>query len=651
MYMFFNLLMDGSDKRYSSAEQAITHEWQNFARILQNIGYVITFVALAALFIRLIIYKNNVDKRAMLMGGMSKILIGSLLLGLLLIIPRMMVDFFVDGGKSVESQLDESETELKLANDNLKEIEDKKSDTISNKIAGFLDTISKYILNSDIKVTHTETVSGATPNANGTPGGSDGVSSEVSKELSMKEDILGLHSMTDLILNQTKVFSDKEWNGLQAGYKRVRYVAIAVLIIMVFITAIKFIRGSGNEQLAMDARESISRWVIVVIMIVAGPLVCKGLFVLGQWLTDILCTANGMTLKDDIFSNLHTGNALMTACIKAYYAFITLKLNIVYMVRKWVLATLVLFTPLAAVMFGIQKNARGFTVWAGEIISNTVMSLSYVIVFTAFQMIVTFNNTLITVLVGLTLTMKLGDMLRNSVQGLCTQLSGINENAEADKGLNFAFRTGKHILTAAKNAPGKGKKMATSVSESGKKGVNGLKKAWGLVSNINGNDVNRNDAFKKEAGAIADQKYMDYKKNSKNDSESAKVTNLEDSVQAKFFDNLSQANFKGNTEGNAIYKRGVNGIQNKEAVATAKRNVINNMISQYQKQGYSQEDAVTKANETYAKAMFKKPGEESYEKGFNKALARGDFEKAKTYLASSRKTLESKADDYFNDSL
>ena len=75
------------------------------------------------------------------------------------------------------------------------------------------------------------------------------------------------------------------------------------------------------------------------------------------------------------------------------------------------------------------------------------------------------------------------------------------------------------------------------------------------------------------------------------------------------------------------------------------------MISQYQKQGYSQEDAVTKANETYAKAMFKKPGEESYEKGFNKALARGDFEKAKTYLASSRKTLESKADDYFNDSL
>lgn len=173
-----------------------------------------------------------------------------------------------------------------------------------------------------------------------------------------------------------------------------------------------------------------------------APFLVQGLFRLFNAFTDSLGTATaavwgaggtsssaaGKAFGVDTFKNLKTGSALTTAIVHFLYVWQMIKINLVFISRKVVLAVMYAFTPIAIALWGINKRVHAASIWFGEILTNAAMQFFYAFTFTV--MIVAlgddWKNWILT-LVWMSAIIKIADMLRNSLQGFFTKLAGIDE--------------------------------------------------------------------------------------------------------------------------------------------------------------------------------------------------------------------------------
>lgn len=205
--------------------------------------------------------------------------------------------------------------------------------------------------------------------------------------------VANFKSIDELIFNNGNIpqrdpFSDDEWTNLSYLYKIIAVVSEVFLLIMVWVTGIKFIHYSGEAGKRADLKEDILRWFFCIYIVATGPILIQVVFYVFNGLTNMiytmakpLITSNTKNILGMGFvQNINTGSVLTTALVKLYFNYIVLKINILFMSRKIVLIVMYVFTPIAAALWGINKRINAFSIWMGEIISNSSMQFFYAIV-------------------------------------------------------------------------------------------------------------------------------------------------------------------------------------------------------------------------------------------------------------------------------
>ncbi|KJU70946.1 hypothetical protein [Clostridium baratii] len=426
---------------------------KSFISILQMIGVIATIISLAVLSYRVMKYGDNVDKRTLLMDGIGRIFIGVMIIGLLTTVSGFIIKYIndlyshagVDGIKSAE---------LTIKGAQVKD----DSSFLSRIICWIIDKITSFI-------------------------SPDGVG----------KDFFGLKPLNELIAPKDyNIFSKDQWNILMYVYRVTMSISFIAVIVMVFKTGIDFLRSSTNPNAYEEAKEDIYRWFFVALIIAAGPIITKGIIVVGGWLTQLLNetfkNSGSLNLTGNIFKDITTGSDITTAIVKLYFAYLQFKINIIFIIRTWVLAAFIVFTPIAVSLWGINKNVNALPVWLGELITNAFMGFFYALVFTIYTAFLTLNHSVLFVLVGLTMVIKLADVLRNSLQGFFTRLSGLDESRMANR---FGLGT---MLGTAMGAYGMAKKGVSGISNAikGSKGEGSNKDLFSGAGDIVDKTINRN---------------------------------------------------------------------------------------------------------------------------------------------------------------
>ncbi|HFC9206669.1 TPA: hypothetical protein ACF0PM_002128 [Clostridium perfringens] len=425
-------------------------DFSSLISILQLIGVIVVFMSIAILIFRLIIYKDKVDKRALFMEGSTKILIGVIIIGSLGLIVSVLYGYLLNLEKGVS-----------------------------------MGSLSKANLDIASMVK--------------SPDGSDSFLGKLLGELAksigvMATSVFGLTPINDLITpDKVTIFSDKQWEIIKACYIMFTFPAIVMMAVMVFKTGIGFLKGAINPKEAEQAKEDLLRWFYVVLMLAAGLLFCKTVIAGANFLTTFLNTSlkNIMpNLNFDTFIN-NSEEGLFNGLVSLYFAWITLKVNVLFIVRDISLAVFVVFTPIAITLWGINRNVNAFGVWLGELLSNSFMAFFLSLSFTVFSaLLITAPSSdkqqFLLLVVGLSLVLKMASVLRNSLQGLMTRLSGIDEDSIAKKfsvggmvssALGVASdvrglqRAGKTFMNGGKDAIETLKSAKDRVSENGVDGA------------------------------------------------------------------------------------------------------------------------------------------------------------------------------------
>lgn len=294
----------------------------------------------------------------------------------------------------------------------------------------------------------------------------------------------GFHSLDRLIFNhgldetqrQYLPFTPEQWALLDKWYNYIMVGFSGLVLLAVLVTAFKFINAPMNAEMKADASESMMRWIGAVLLVACAPVLVRALFWLNNAMVDTLFEIVERVLPGRVeqlpnfaadgmiegLTDLSTGSVLGTAVIKLMFVSIMVYLNTIFIVRRFVLMVIYVFTPIVAWLWAINKNVNAMGIWMGELLSNAFMQTAYAI---AMLIFLTVNadlrigeGTWLTLLITMGAIAPVGEMLRNSLQGLWTRLSGVDESLIANRGTMGLMGLGSVVnlgqAVAGKGSPG-----------------------------------------------------------------------------------------------------------------------------------------------------------------------------------------------------
>ncbi len=217
---------------------------------------------------------------------------------------------------------------------------------------------------------------------------------------------VGAKSYSALIFNvgadkQCAPFTQSEMDTVWAWYKALSAGSIILVLITVVVTAFKFTASPFNMSLREDAVASMWRWLWAIIFIACAPIFFYAVVRINNGLVDLfLSVANRVSsasgidalLDPSMLANLQTGSVLATAIVKLAFSFVRLYLTIIYALRKLVLIVILIFTPIMAWLWSLNKNVNAAQVWLGEILSNIFMQAAHAFVFLILMSFISINS-------------------------------------------------------------------------------------------------------------------------------------------------------------------------------------------------------------------------------------------------------------------
>ncbi|AAK80005.1 hypothetical protein BJV85_001831 [Clostridium acetobutylicum] len=253
---------------------------------------------------------------------------------------------------------------------------------------------------------------------------------------------IGFKPLGELIFSTSKKglapFENQEWENLNYLYTLMCTLVAPLFLIMIAKTGFSMILFSDSVSKKIDLKEELMNWFLCVFLLAAAPLFIQGLFELFNAFTDALNAATKSILGDyssspafkySLLDSLKTGSPVTTAIVHLLYAWQNIRINIIFLSRKVVLTVMYVFTPIAIALWGINHKVHAAAIWFGEMITNAAMQFFYAFTFTVMIAALgasTWQNWLLA-LIWITALTKVAEMLRNSLQGFFTKVSGLDE--------------------------------------------------------------------------------------------------------------------------------------------------------------------------------------------------------------------------------
>lgn len=251
-----------------------------------------------------------------------------------------------------------------------------------------------------------------------------------------------------------------ELEFIKLWYAAMLGLSMPLYIIAIAVSGFKLTISGTNPGMRKEAIESIWRWFGAAAIVLLAPLLVQTL----MWITTavldgiqfaftLVTQSAGIGRNVSDWSGikfggvgLTTGSVLGTAIVKVMFAFIWLWFNAIYFVRKLVLTVMICFTPIMALLWALNKNVNAAGVWLGELASNAFMPIAHALVLCVILGFLDVKNvssgSWFHILIAVYTIMPLAEVIRNSMQGLLTRLSGISEENTAGKALTAAVGLG-----------------------------------------------------------------------------------------------------------------------------------------------------------------------------------------------------------------
>lgn len=348
-----------------------------------------------------------------------------------------------------------------------------------------------------------------------------GITSFADSILDFAENTLGMKSFDELFYaqevgeggerttNAIAPFTESEWNAIETVYRGFFIVATSIFFIMVAMTGYRIMSGASKMNPREDAYQDLERWFFVLMVIALGPVAIRVMLEILNSMSGSLYNITETLRPDSLdytFNEITTGNFLLTGVLKLYFAYVFLKINVLFIVRKIMLTLLIPLMPIYAVIMGIKKDTDGFDIYLGEVISNLLTGFVYSLVFMLITILTNFGTSkggIIFDYIVLTVAFEIAKVIRNSFQNIFTRAGGVDEERMASgitkTGTAFAR---KAALVTAGALLGRKKLSASPTGakvESAYSGPNGGRIGSGSQGRIEDVQGNRMDPFSASA--------------------------------------------------------------------------------------------------------------------------------------------------------
>ena len=277
-------------------------------------------------------------------------------------------------------------------------------------------------------------------------------------DLTTNEDFgMGFKNYDELIFAKDATvispFTDEQWDSMMDWYKIMSSIAGSIIFIAVVVVAFKMIISGYSAEYRTEAKDSIMRLFFGAVAIVFAPLFVKFLLFLNNNLVHMIVGyANGSLdelLGNGVVTNIQTGNAIATAIVIALFAYLFFKLNVKFIIRQFTILVFLLFTPVVAVMWMLNKRTIGAAIWFGQILINVFMQFIYAFLFLIYMEFLPQSGGWATSILWAMMILPIADALQNTLQDLVSRIAGVNNDELANRGIGMAGAMAYSIKTIA----------------------------------------------------------------------------------------------------------------------------------------------------------------------------------------------------------
>lgn len=225
------------------------------------------------------------------------------------------------------------------------------------------------------------------------------------------------------------------WDMLDSLYGGISIVAYGLFMLLPLVASFRFLGGAFTKspRARAEAMQTLWRMVIAAVAIMAIPVMFRMFLIAANAIQGLVATAiensytEGLGISGEFLENIRTGSVLLTAIVRIGFVFISLQIGVLYAVRKIVLSTMYVFTPLMLVLWVIKKDITAASVWVGEMLTNSFLLTAYALSAGVVAFILGGDQSWIVKLLAVYMIVPLGNTLRNGLQNLFTRWAGIDE--------------------------------------------------------------------------------------------------------------------------------------------------------------------------------------------------------------------------------
>lgn len=207
--------------------------------------------------------------------------------------------------------------------------------------------------------------------------------------------LLGLKNFDELIFNTSygdlAPYTQQEWNVVMSWYNGIRDAVWVLLLVAVMVQGYRFMSSSVNPAKRINFMQDVSSIVYAFFIVLFMPYFVRLIFQANNALVDLFHgIAQGMGAVGSTFNidDIKTGNVLATAIVKLGYIGLLLFFNFLYLIRKFVLTSMFILTPIVAWSWTISGRKDGIGVVLGEVASNAFMQAAHALVLSLYLVLI-----------------------------------------------------------------------------------------------------------------------------------------------------------------------------------------------------------------------------------------------------------------------
>lgn len=212
---------------------------------------------------------------------------------------------------------------------------------------------------------------------------------------------IGLDSVESLVFNDGRAvpatvgdaFTSSEWNGVVMPWFRVFSSLVMVPVVIGVIVTMMGMRLATNPRAIGEASEMVLNVLIAVTILLAAPDILKFFLMVNDAIVGVIkgnlvsrnlyVPGTAAAIRQAVLQEFGDGNVL-SALVNLNLVALTLYFNVIYLVRKVVLALMLITLPLVVWTWTSRRARVPILTVFSEMLTNSFMSASHAILFGFF---------------------------------------------------------------------------------------------------------------------------------------------------------------------------------------------------------------------------------------------------------------------------